>query len=117
MSYIMVSLGGAIGALLRFAVGQLLAFPFATLAVNIVGSFLMGLCYVYLTSRFDERMTLLLMTGCLGGFTTFSAFSLDVYRLYEAGRSINALGYIGLSVFGSLFAVLCGVLIMKAVMP
>ena len=117
MSYLVVSLGGAIGALMRFALGQQLPFPFGTLSVNIIGSFFMGLSFVYLTSRFDDRITLLLMTGGLGGFTTFSAFSLDVYRLYETGRNIFAVGYIGLSVFGSLAAVICGILLMRAVMP
>ena len=115
MSYLIVSMGGAIGALLRFVVGKQVAFPFGTLSVNIIGSFLMGLGFVYLASRFDGRLTLLLMTGVLGGFTTFSAFSLDAYRLYEAGRSMFALGYVGVSVIGSLAAVLLGVQIMRVV--
>ena len=115
MSYLMVSMGGAIGALLRFVVGKQVAFPFGTLSVNIIGSFLMGLGFVYLASRFDGRLTLLLMTGVLGGFTTFSAFSLDAFRLYEAGRAMFALGYVGISVVGSLAAVLLGVQIMRLV--
>ncbi|XXK35271.1 fluoride efflux transporter CrcB [Rhodobacteraceae bacterium nBUS_22] len=116
MSYLFVSMGGAIGALLRFVVGQQVAFPFGTLSVNILGSFLMGLGFVYLTSRVDDRLALLLMTGVLGGFTTFSAFSLDVYRLHEAGRNIFAVGYVGVSVLGSLAAVIFGVLIMRVIM-
>lgn len=113
MNYLMVSMGGAIGALLRFVVGQQVTFPYGTLTVNIIGSFLMGLGFVYLASRFDYRLTLLLMTGVLGGFTTFSAFSLDAFRLYEAGRAIFALGYVVISVVGSLAAVLLGVQIMR----
>ena len=113
MSYLMVSMGGAIGALLRFVVGQQVTFPYGTLTVNIIGSFLMGLGFVYLASRFNDRLTLLLMTGVLGGFTTFSAFSLDSFRLYEAGRAIFALGYVVISVVGSLAAVLLGVQIMR----
>ena len=66
MSYLIVSMSGAIGALLRFVVGQHVAFPFGTLSVNITGSFLMGLGFVCLASRFDDRLTLLLMTGVLG---------------------------------------------------
>ena len=113
MNYLMVSMGGAIGALLRFVVGQQVTFPYGTLTVNIIGSFLMGLGFVYLASRFDDRLILLLMTGVLGGFTTFSAFSLDSFRLYEAGRAIFALGYVVISVVGSLAAVLLGVQIMR----
>ena len=115
MNYLIVSMGGAIGALLRFVVGQQVTFPYGTLTVNIIGSFLMGLGFVYLASRFDYRLTLLLMTGVLGGFTTFSAFSLDAFRLYEAGRAMFALGYVGISVVGSLAAVLLGVQIMRLV--
>lgn len=115
MNYLIVSMGGAIGALLRFVVGQHVAFPFGTLSVNIIGSFLMGLGFVCLASRFDDRLTLLLMTGVLGGFTTFSAFSLDAFRLYEAGRGLFALGYVGVSVIGSLAAVMLGVQIMRVV--
>ena len=113
MSYLMVSMGGAIGALLRFVVGQQVTFPYGTLTVSIIGSFLMGLGFVYLASRFDDRLILLLMTGVLGGFTTFSAFSLDAFRLYEAGRAMFALGYVGISVVGSLAAILLGVQIMR----
>ena len=113
MSYLMVSMGGAIGALLRFVVGQQVTFPYGTLTVNIIGSFLMGLGFVYLASRFDDRLILLLMTGVLGGFTTFSAFSLDAFRLYEAGRAMFALGYVVISVVGSLATVLLGVQIMR----
>ncbi len=113
MSYLMVSMGGAIGALLCFVVVQQVTFPYGTLTVNIIGSFLMGLGFVYLASRFDDRLILLLMTGVLGGFTTFSAFSLDAFRLYEAGRAMFALGYVGISVVGSLAAVLLGVQIMR----
>ena len=115
MNYLMVSMGGAIGALLRFVVRQQVTFPYDTLTVNIIGSFLMGLGFVYLASRFDDRLILLLMTGVLGGFTTFSAFSLDAFRLYEAGRAMFALGYVGVSVVGSLAAVLLGVQIMRLV--
>lgn len=95
MSLIYVALGGAMGAALRYGVGLALSFPFGTLAVNLLGSFVMGLVFVWLADH--PRADLhgpLLMTGALGGFTTFSAFSLDVLKLVEAGRIGFAGGYI-----------------------
>ena len=84
-----VALGGAIGASARYltslgAVRFLGAgFPWGTLAVNVIGSFLMGLLVVVLAQRDDTRLAPFLLTGLLGGFTTFSAFSLDAMALYE----------------------------------
>ena len=93
---VLVSAGGAIGAALRFLTYQAFAghavarsrrpiFPWATLAVNVVGSFLMGLAMVTILERFDGSAELraFIMAGILGGFTTFSAFSLDAVDLYR----------------------------------
>ncbi|MCB2137022.1 MAG: fluoride efflux transporter CrcB [Rhodobacteraceae bacterium] len=109
-----VALGGAIGASARFltnvAALRLLggAFPWATLAVNIVGSFLMGVLAVYLAGKGGMRAAPFLMTGILGGFTTFSAFSLDTVTLFERGQTGAALGYVLTSVLLSLAAIVAG---------
>ena len=117
-----VALGGAIGASARFltnvAALRLLggAFPWATLAVNIVGSFLMGVLAVYLAGKGGMRAAPFLMTGLLGGFTTFSAFSLDTLTLFERGEVGLAGLYVGASVTLSLAAIAVGVLVTRAVM-
>ncbi|MFN3721799.1 MAG: fluoride efflux transporter CrcB [Paracoccaceae bacterium] len=109
-----VALGGAIGASLRYLVqlgsARLLgtAFPYGTLAVNIAGSFLMGVLVVALAEKGGMRFAPFLMTGILGGFTTFSAFSLDTITLWERGQSWMSLGYVGLSIFLSLAALVVG---------
>ncbi len=105
-SLFQVALGGAVGASLRFLVGQTLAFPLATLAVNIVGSLAIGLLWVVLQARGLAQLAPLLITGVLGGFTTFSAFSLDTLRLVEQGRVGLAGGYVIASVALSILA--CG---------
>ncbi|MFN4155582.1 MAG: fluoride efflux transporter CrcB [Paracoccaceae bacterium] len=109
-----VALGGAIGASLRYLV-QIASlrvfgtgFPYGTLAVNIVGSFLMGVLVVVLAEKGGMRLAPFLMTGILGGFTTFSAFSLDTISLWERGQSWLSLGYVGASVILSLAALLAG---------
>ena len=106
-----VALGGAIGSVLRYLtnVGFLRAigpgFPWATLAVNVVGSFVMGVLVELLAQRGGQRFAPLLMTGLLGGFTTFSAFSLDTVSLWERGQPELALAYVGVSILLSLAAI------------
>jgi len=106
-----VALGGALGAVGRYLAGlaalRLLGagFPWGTLAVNVAGSVLMGALYVALTERGGAgRLAPFLMTGVLGGFTTFSAFSLDAVALFEEGRigaaGLYVLGSVGLSLVG-----------------
>jgi CrcB protein len=105
-----VALGGALGALARHGAGLVAArlavpgFPWATLAVNVAGSFLIGFLWIWLAARGAERLSPLLMTGFLGGFTTFSAFSLDALRLWETGAAGPAAAYVGASVGLSLAA-------------
>lgn len=101
-----VAFGGAIGAVLRYLTGLAIAFPFGTLAVNIVGSFLIGVLWVALADR--GQWAPLLITGILGGFTTFSAFSLDTLRLVNEGRAPMAALYVLASVTLSLGAVALG---------
>lgn len=89
-------------------------FPWATLTVNVVGSFLMGMLVVVLAQKGGMKAAPFLMTGILGGFTTFSAFSLDAFTLYERGQTGLALGYVLASVLLSLAAIVAGVLITRA---
>ena len=113
MVYLYVALGGALGAMGRFFISSLVAFPYGTMAVNIIGSFLMGVLFVTLIDRLDQRASLFLMTGVLGGFTTFSAFSLDVFKLFEAGRIGFAGLYVALSVSGALAALWIGITVAR----
>ena len=115
-----VALGGAIGAAARFGVGVALvrpgAFPVAVLSVNVIGSFVMGLAVVYLGQKALGALNPFLMTGVLGGFTTFSAFSLEAYTLFERGEVGQAALYVALSVILSLAALAAGVFIMRGVL-
>jgi len=116
MSYLLVFLGGGLGAMLRHGVNvaaaRLLpgvAFPFGTLAVNITGSLAMGLIagWLALKGEASPSWRLFLTTGILGGYTTFSAFSLDAALLYERGETGLAAAYVLGSVvlsIGGLFA-------------
>ncbi|MCF4098653.1 fluoride efflux transporter CrcB [Maritalea mediterranea] len=122
MSYILVGLGGAFGAMGRFGIGQLImrfgltGWPYATLAVNIIGSFIMGLVIALLarhTPEWSNSARLLLATGFCGGFTTFSAFSLDFISLYERGQTMSALLYVGLSVVLSIAALFAAMTLVR----
>ncbi|NPD17680.1 CrcB family protein [Xinfangfangia sp. D13-10-4-6] len=105
-----IALGGAAGTVLRhLALTALPWRPFVTVAtINISGSFLIGFAWILLAAGAPQ--TAIIMTGFLGGFTTFSAFSLDTLKLIEAGQFITALAYVLASVILSLFAVTLGVM-------
>ncbi len=109
-----VALGGAIGSSARYLVNISLprllghGFPYATMVVNILGSFAMGVLVVVLAHKGGNRFAPFLMTGVLGGFTTFSAFSLDAAKLWEAGQSVSAAGYVLGSVIIALAALVAG---------
>ena len=109
-----VALGGALGSVLRYLTVSAVGGPVATFVVNIVGSLLMGVLYVTLSSR--AHLSPLLMTGVLGGFTTFSAFSLDALKLYDGGQSGQAVLYIVGSVVLSLAAVALGAALTRGVL-
>lgn len=115
MTFLQVALGGAIGAVLRFGTGLAMlrlagpGFPLGVLSVNIVGSFLMGVFVVYSFHREVQHLNPFVMTGVLGGFTTFSAFSLEAFTLYERGELTQAGLYVALSVIVSLAALVAGV--------
>ena len=109
-----VALGGALGASARYmtnvAAMRLFGpgFPWGTVAVNVVGSFLMGAIVIVLAHKDAPRMAPFLMTGVLGGFTTFSAFSLDALTLWERGQSALAATYVAGSVILSLAGIVAG---------
>lgn len=119
---IQVALGGALGACGRYLVGlgalRLMGpgFPWGTLAVNVLGSFAMGLLVVALANLSATRFAPLLMTGLLGGFTTFSAFSLDALTIWERGDHALAVVYILASVLLSLGAILAALGLARSMM-
>lgn len=109
--YLQVALGGAVGSVLRFATTRAVGvtgFPAGTMIVNIVGSFLMGLIAAGMAQRWGNAYAPLLMTGVLGGFTTFSAFSLDTLALWEREQTTLAALYVAGSVAFSLISVIAG---------
>ena len=117
--------GGAIGTAARHLVnvgfGRWLGagFPWSTLFVNVVGGLLMGALIEALALRFDGSIELrtFLATGILGGFTTFSAFSMDVVLLMQRGETATAALYIGASVVLSILALLAGLSLTRLVLP
>jgi len=121
---LLIAIGGAIGAsgrhLVNLAVLRLFApsFPYATLTANVAGGFLMGIAAGYFALRYEgggQALRLFLTTGILGGFTTFSAFSLDTVVLWERGDVFSAIVYVVASVALSLVALAAGLLVMRAV--
>lgn len=123
-SIFLVFLGGGIGSALRHGVNVASAqwlgvtFPWGTLFVNVVGSFLIGVLAAYFAFRGDAMWTqplrLFFTTGILGGFTTFSAFSLDFALLFERGEIAQALVYVLASVALSLAAIFLGLFAVRS---
>ena len=101
MNWIAVAIGGALGAMARYGVSTLLfdastqRFPYATLSVNVLGSFLIGILFVLIVEKglLPPEMRSTLMVGFLGAFTTFSTFSLDALGLWQNGHLLLALVY------------------------
>lgn len=118
---LMVAMGGAIGASGRYMVGVLatrwfgITFPWGTLIVNILGSFLMGVLVSTLALRFSvsNEVRAFLAIGILGGFTTFSSFALDVVYLYEKKQYFAGLSYMGVSVLCSILALFFGLVLVR----
>ncbi|MFT4150567.1 MAG: fluoride efflux transporter CrcB [Paracoccaceae bacterium] len=116
-----VAAGGAFGSVLRYLtnVGAMRVFgpgfPMGTLTVNVVGSFVMGALVVLLGKNNANHLAPLLMTGVLGGFTTFSAFSLDTITLWTRGQTGAALLYVGLSLIVSLAAIALGMALFRGI--
>ena len=119
---LLVMLGGGIGAgarhLVNLSVPRLvgIGFPWSTVAVNVVGSLAMGLLVGILARRSGDSsaLRLFLATGILGGFTTFSAFSLDFVTLWQRGAATTAFAYAALSVIGALAAIFAGLWLVRA---
>lgn len=120
---LLVAAGGAIGSVLRYLVGVVAlqrfgpAFPWGTLFVNITGSFLIGVFAEAIARKFgaSPEMRVFLITGILGGYTTFSAFSLDAITLVERGEVVTAAIYVVSSVVVSALAVVAGLALMRAI--
>lgn len=120
--FLLVGAGGALGAMARYslasAIGRLwpMGFPLATLLINILGSIAMGI-FVGLMARFlppnQEEARLFVAVGILGGFTTFSSFSLDTIVLFERGAWLQAGLYVALSVVVCLVGLYLGLLITR----
>lgn len=121
-AYLIVFLGSGLGGMLRHGVNVAvprllgLGFPYHTLTVNVVGSFAMGLLAGYFAFKADpgQSWRLFLTTGIIGGFTTFSAFSLDVAVLYERGATAMMAIYVFASVGISVAALFVGLYLMRA---
>ncbi|HRF10358.1 MAG TPA: fluoride efflux transporter CrcB [Xanthobacteraceae bacterium] len=120
----LVVLGGSIGAGLRHGVNLAAEhylganFPWGTLAVNVAGSFLIGILAAWFAFRGErasaQSLRLFLTTGILGGFTTFSAFSLDFEQLFQRGDTMLAAGYVVASVAVSLLAIFAGLRLVRS---
>jgi CrcB protein len=121
MSYVIVFLGGGLGAALRHGVNVLVGrtlgtgFPYSTFLINISGSLIMGLVAAYFAFKGDASQSwrLFLTTGILGGYTTFSAFSLDVALLYERGEIVSAAIYVLGSVVLSIAGLFAGLYLVR----
>lgn len=121
-AYLLVGLGGGLGAMARYGFGALAgrvwgtAFPLGTLMINVLGSLAMGLLVGLLARTLPEgqnEIRLFVAVGVLGGFTTFSAFSLDAITLFERGDVLAGVGYVLLSVVLSVLALYLGLLITR----
>ena len=121
MGFLIVFLGGGVGAALRHGVNVIAArwlgtaFPYGTLIINVLGSLAMGLIaeYFALKAGLPQRWRLFLTTGILGGFTTFSAFSLEAALLYERGQLAGSAIYVVASVVLAIGALFAGMAIVR----
>ncbi len=115
MNWLLVALGGAVGASLRYAAGVFLfkpssGFPWTTWWINIFGCLLAGIFFAY-SQKFpvlQNEARLLLMVGILGGFTTFSSFGLETFQLFKHGQILLALGYVISSVIAGVMMLALG---------
>ena len=120
-NFLIVGLGGAAGSMLRYGVQKIFpvqataTFPTGTLLVNVAGCFLIGILWAMVSRSltWNEEMKLLLMTGFCGGFTTFSAFTLEGIGLLKENRTALFIIYLTASVAGGLLATFVGIRIVK----
>ncbi|CCG05752.1 fluoride efflux transporter CrcB [Blastococcus saxobsidens] len=120
MAYLLAALGGALGALGRWALAEVLpsspaGWPWATLLVNLIGCFLIGALLAVLAARSPEPTWVrpFLGVGVLGGFTTYSAFAVEVVRLVDGGALVLGAGYVLASVVGGIAAVVLGTSVVR----
>jgi len=116
---VLVAVAGAIGALSRYAVVNWIGgryFPWGTMLVNVLGSCLMGVAFVFIVERglLSPDMKPFVMTGFLGAFTTFSAFSLEAWQLLDRGDLLHALAYVFGTMILCFFALFIGVLMARS---
>ncbi len=121
LNWIAVAAGGAVGSCLRYGLARVLAgtsYPYATQLANVLGSLLIGMLVVIIFNRVDTSHPLyhLLIVGLLGGFTTYSGFSLDAMRLIEQGRIGVSLLYIGSTVGLCIAAAALGLMLGRRLM-
>lgn len=128
INILLIALGGALGSIARYLSSETIVkimrnfeltnFPFGTLFVNIIGSMLAGILYYFMISdleNFDPKLKNFLLIGFLGGFTTFSSFSLDFFRLFSAAQYYPALAYAISSVILSILFLFFGFYLMKVI--
>ena len=119
-----IAFGGAIGAVARhYTAGQVMrlsggGFPWGTVAVNVLGSFLMGALVELMALKWSpsQELRAFLTVGILGAFTTFSTFSLDVALLSQRGAPLAALAYVVISVLAAIGAFLAGLFLLRQVL-
>ena len=122
MMYFMIAFGGALGALARFSLNKWVngfwqaQYPLATLSINILGSFLMGIAFVVISERLPslELLRPLIMVGFLGAFTTFSTFSLEIVSLMNQQAWLSAISYLSLSCLLGILALAAGISLARA---
>lgn len=119
MGFLFVGLGGAVGAMLRYAISLIPykgGFPLLTFVTNILGALLIGFIVGYASKRnVNDSLMLFLKTGLCGGFTTFSTFSLEAYNLFVSGSKILAVCYTVLSAVCCIIGVWLGITLSTAV--
>lgn len=113
MNFMFVGLGGALGAIGRYAISMIpikTEFPFLTLITNILGAVLIGFISGMVSAKQDvsQNTVLFWKTGVCGGFTTFSTFSLEAYELFEKGSNVFGIVYAVVSVVSCIFGIVCG---------
>ena len=119
MGFLFVGLGGAVGAMLRYAISLIpykCGFPLLTFVTNILGALIIGFIVGYASKRnVNDSLMLFLKTGLCGGFTTFSTFSLEAYNLFVSGSKILAVCYAVLSAVCCIIGVWLGITLSTAV--
>lgn len=130
MNIFFIAIGGALGSVLRYLFGEFIIkfikinnltlskFPWNTLCINVLGSILAGILYYFIiknTSHINNELKSFLLIGALGGFTTFSTFSLDFFRLVNAGQNLMAFIYVMASIILAISGLFLGFYLSKAV--